>query len=79
MTTEIIPTNHIVVFNDQQIRRVMHNDEWFYSVIDIISTLTDSNAPSRYWSDLKIKLTKEEEFQLPPSHALKMLRNAEAL
>lgn len=64
MTTEIIPTNHIVVFNDQQIRRVMHNDEWFYSVIDIISTLTDSKTPKRYWSDLKIKLTKEEEFQL---------------
>jgi DNA-damage-inducible protein D len=64
MTTEIIPTNHIVVFNDQQIRRVMHNDEWFYSVIDIIGTLTDSKTPKRYWSDLKIKLTKEEGFQL---------------
>lgn len=64
MATEIIPTNHIVVFNDQQIRRVMHNEEWFYSVIDIISALTDSKIPRRYWSDLKVKLTKEEEFQL---------------
>jgi hypothetical protein len=42
----------------------MHNDEWFYSVIDIIGTLTDSKTPKRYWSDLKIKLIKEEEFQL---------------
>lgn len=64
MTKQILPDNHIVVFNDQQIRRIMHKDEWFYSIIDIISTLTDSKTPRRYWSDLKIKLTKEEGSQL---------------
>lgn len=63
MTKDLLAANHIVVFNDQQIRRAMHDDEWFYSVIDIIGTLTDSKTPKRYWSDLKIKLAKEEGAQ----------------
>jgi hypothetical protein len=63
MTTDIIPAEHIIVFNDQQIRRVIHNDEWFYSIIDIVAVLTGSNLPKRYWSDLKLKLSNEEGSQ----------------
>lgn len=52
----------VVLFKEQSIRRVWHNDEWFYSVIDIVQALTDSSNSRRYWSDLKIKLSENEGF-----------------
>ena len=42
------------------IRRVWHNEEWYFSVVDVIEVLTDSNSPSRYWQDLKRKSKKTE-------------------
>ncbi len=56
--------NHkLVVFENKQIRRVLHNDEWHFSVVDVVEVLTDSSIPRRYWSDLKSKLN-EEGFEL---------------
>ncbi|MBW6462337.1 MAG: Bro-N domain-containing protein [DPANN group archaeon] len=55
--------NALVLFEDKDIRRVWYNNQWYFSVIDIIDALTDSSIPRRYWSDLKIKLG-EEGFQL---------------
>ena len=52
----------LVVFQDKKIRRTWFNDEWWFSVIDIIEALTDSERPRKYWSDLKSKL-QEEGFQ----------------
>lgn len=51
--------NKIVVFQEKQIRRVWHNEEWWFSVVDIVEVLSESHTPRRYWSDLKIKLKKE--------------------
>jgi len=56
----------IKLFESKKIR-VHWNDEsekWYFSVIDIIETLTESNNPRRYWSDLKRKLKKEGFNQL---------------
>jgi len=51
----------IVLFNQKQIRRLWdeNQEKWFFSIIDVVSILTDSNNPKRYWSDLKQKLIKE--------------------
>jgi prophage antirepressor-like protein len=49
----------VAVFEGKHIRKIMHLDEWWFSVIDIVEVLTDSNIPKRYWSDLKRKLAKE--------------------
>jgi hypothetical protein len=49
-------------FEGKKIRRIEHNGQWYFSVIDIIEVLTESNNPRRYWSDLKIKLSEEEGF-----------------
>ena len=51
--------NKVVVFQDKRIRRLWHNDEWYFSVVDVVAVLTDSSVPKRYWSDLKIKLQEE--------------------
>lgn len=52
----------LVVFEDKKIRRIFHNDEWFFSIIDIVDVLSGSNNPRRYWSDLKRQLIENEGF-----------------
>lgn len=49
------------LFEGNEIRSVWDSEkeEYYFSVIDVISALTDSNIPKRYWSDLKRKLTEE--------------------
>ena len=49
------------LFEGKEIRSVWDSEkeEYYFSVVDIISVLTDSNVPKRYWSDLKRKLTEE--------------------
>lgn len=48
----------LIVFEDKKIRRVWHENEWYFSVIDIVEALTESNNPRNYWSMLK---TREAE------------------
>ena len=52
------------LFEQQQVRSSYdeNNEKWYFSIIDIISILTESKNPRRYWSDLKIKLSDEEGF-----------------
>ena len=45
--------NKLVVFEGKPIRKVWYNDEWYFSVIDVIEVLTDSKDPKNYWSKLK--------------------------
>ncbi|MBR9691671.1 Bro-N domain-containing protein [Candidatus Woesearchaeota archaeon] len=55
--------NKLAVFQGKHIRKIWHNNEWYFSVIDIIDALDASTRPRKYWSDLKKKLT-EEGFEL---------------
>ncbi|HLC86367.1 MAG TPA: BRO family protein [Candidatus Nanoarchaeia archaeon] len=43
----------LVVFQDKKIRRIWHNEEWWFSVVDIAEALTDSPSPRQYWGVLK--------------------------
>lgn len=52
----------IAVFEDKQIRRIFHNGEWYFSVIDIVSVLTGSANARRYWFELKRNLIENEGF-----------------
>ena len=49
------------LFENQKIRTVWdeEQEEWYFSVIDVISVLTGTTTPRRYWSDLKRKLKSE--------------------
>jgi DNA-damage-inducible protein D len=38
--------NKIVLFQEKQIRRVWHNNQWYFSILDIVETLTDSSNPT---------------------------------
>ncbi|MDT3779828.1 BRO family protein [Nitrospira sp. MA-1] len=52
----------LVMFRGKEIRQVLHDDEWFFSIVDVIGALTGSDRPSQYWSDLKRKLVENEGF-----------------
>ena len=56
-----IPENHIVAFNDHKIRRIFHNKEWWFSVIDVVETLTDSSNPRDYWYKMKRESTLKKK------------------
>ena len=45
--------NKIIVFEDKKIRRIWHDNEWYFSVVDIVGTLTESSNPNNYWKVLK--------------------------
>ena len=49
------------LFEDKEIRSIWdsENEEYYFSVVDVISALTEANIPRNYWSDLKRRLKKE--------------------
>ena len=53
--------NEIKIFEGNQIRSVWDNEkeEWYFSIIDILGVLTESENPRKYWSVLKTRFKKE--------------------
>lgn len=53
--------NAIQLFENKKVRTLWdaENEKWFFSIIDVIEALTESDRPRKYWSDLKAKLQKE--------------------
>jgi hypothetical protein len=49
------------IFQDKHVRSHWDADKelWYFSIIDIIAALTDSDRPRKYWNDLKLKLANE--------------------
>ena len=43
----------LIVFQDRSIRRLWHDDQWFYSIVDIVAVLSESDNPTTYWRVLK--------------------------
>ncbi len=55
-------SSKIAIFKGKRIRKVIHQGEWYFSIVDIIEVLTGSSNARRYWSDLKAKLIEDEGF-----------------
>lgn len=52
----------LVPFKKEAIRRVCHNDEWWYSIVDVVTALAGTERGRKYWSDLKAKMVEKEGF-----------------
>lgn len=67
--------NKIKVFESKQIRTLWNaeEEEWYFSVVDIVAVLTDSKDPNAYWRKLKQRLRAEGNETVTNCHALKML------
>ena len=57
-------TARIAIFKGKQIRRVIFNNEWWFSVVDVVEVLTDSNKPRVYWNAMKTRVKSEDGIQL---------------
>ena len=57
----MIATNSIILFNQKQVRRIWDEEKelWYFSIIDVISILTNSQNPQVYWRVLKKRLLDE--------------------
>ncbi len=65
----------IKLFEEKQVRSIWSEKEekWYFSIVDIIQILTESDRPRKYWSDLKSKLKKEGSELSEKIGQLKML------
>jgi DNA-damage-inducible protein D len=64
--------NKIIVFQSRKIRRIWHNEEWFFSVVDVCGALTNSPDPGAYWRKLKQRLNAEGSEVVTFCHGLKL-------
>jgi DNA-damage-inducible protein D len=56
--------SNLIPFGDKEIRKIWHNEEWYFSIVDVIGFLSDSPIPRNYWT--KVKKDLIEESQLHP-------------
>lgn len=56
--------NKLVVFQDKKIRRILMDDEWFFSVVDVVAALTDSVNARDYWFKMKKRVHSEDGIEL---------------
>lgn len=62
----------LVVFQNKEIRRMLHNGEWWFSVVDVCGVLTDSLDAGAYWRKLKQRLKAEGSEVVTNCHGLKL-------
>ena len=53
--------SQIQLFDEKKVRTVWdeENEEWYFSIVDVVEVLTDTDRPRKYWNDLKKKLKLE--------------------
>ena len=62
----------LVVFQDKKIRRIWHENEWYFSVADIVGVLIDNESPRKYWNKLSQRLREEGSEVVTICHQLKL-------
>ncbi len=66
-------TANIAIFKGQRIRKTLHNNEWWFSVTDIVNVLTESDDAGAYWRKLKQRLNQEGSEVVTKCHGLKLI------
>ena len=64
--------NKLVIFKNKEIRRTLHNNEWWFSIVDVCGALTDSPDHGAYWRKLKQRLSAEGSEVVTFCHGLKL-------
>ena len=57
-------THQIALFKGKTIRKTLYQKEWWFSIVDVVEALTDSDRPSVYWTAMKARVKNEDGFQL---------------
>lgn len=66
------PETKIAVFKGRGVRKVLHQNEWWFSVVDVCGVLTGSPDAGAYWRKLKQRLTEEGSEVVTICHGLKL-------
>jgi len=64
---------NIAVFKGKEIRKTIHNNEWWFSIVDVCAVLTESADAGAYWRKLKQRLREEGSEVVTLCHGLKLL------
>ncbi|MFH1540719.1 MAG: Bro-N domain-containing protein [Elusimicrobiota bacterium] len=72
MGNELISSTKIAVFRNKEIRKTIHKNEWWFSVVDVCAVLTDSVDAGAYWRKLKQRLQEEGSEVVTFCHGLKL-------
>lgn len=62
----------IAVFKGKKVRKTIHNNEWWFSIVDVVGVLTDSVDSGAYWRKLKQRLLEEGSQVVTICHGLKL-------
>lgn len=54
----------ISIFKGKQIRKILHENEWWFSVIDVVGALSDSTNPRDYWFKMKQRVKADDGIEL---------------
>jgi prophage antirepressor-like protein len=65
--------NEIAIFENKKIRRIWHEEDWWFSVVDVVGALTDSEDPRKYWNKLIQRLREENSEVVTNCHQLKLI------
>ena len=66
------PKNKLIIFENKKIRSAWHNDEWWFSVVDVCAVLTESLDAGAYWRKLKQRFKEEGSQVVTNCHDLKL-------
>ncbi|MFH0887772.1 MAG: Bro-N domain-containing protein [Planctomycetota bacterium] len=75
MNNEIVPVTKIAVFRGRKIRKTIHKNEWWFSVVDVVQALTDQvddYTARKYWNKLAQRLREEGSEVVTFCHRLKL-------
>ncbi len=70
-------SDQIAIFQGKQIRKIIYQNEWWFSVFDISAILTESKNPWAYWRKLKQILIAKGSEPVTICHRLKLLASDE--
>lgn len=68
-----MPENKIALFQGKKIRKTLYEDEWWFSVVDVIKILEVSSDSRKYWNKLSQRLKKEGSQSVTNCHQFKLL------
>ncbi len=64
MNTSSSEITKIAIFKGNKVRKTIHNDEWWFSVVDVVEALTDSVKPRVYWNAMKVRVKSQDGIEL---------------
>lgn len=72
----MIKNPHIAIFQKKKIRKIIYKNEWWFSVVDVIEVLTNSNKPRVYWNAMKTRVRNDDNTELSTfCRQLKLISN----